>query len=245
MLFETKKMVTYNDIDANWELSLTAILKYMNEASWLNAEDLGVGLSQIPFTNLAFVTQRISISVVGNPPQLAEEFTLKTWPGEVKRSTFTRRGAFEDKKGNTLIEWESLWVLVDMIDRKIVRPNALGVEVPEYGRLDTTIQTKRIKIPDEIPMRMSYFHDVDFSDLDTYQHMSNTNYGNLVTNVYRRDENQTTFIQKGSKIHFNYNNEAQIFDQVDVKLYQENNDFYIEGKADYLTIFTVEINKEG
>jgi acyl-ACP thioesterase len=240
MIYESKKQITYNDIDANWEISLTAVLKYMNEATWANGEELGIGVSQIPDTGLAFVTQRIAIKVF-HPPVLGEEFILKSWPAEIKRTTFTRKGEFLDSKGQKMIEWESLWVLFDINERKIKRPSELKVEVPCYGDRGVTIATEKIHLPvEENPiLHGSSTYQVQFSDLDSYQHMTNTHYGNLLINAYReRDENITTFMKSGAEIHFNYHNEGQLDDQITVTVNQLGNAFYFTGETDEHKVFT-------
>lgn len=246
MIYEQKKQITYNDIDANWDISLTAILRYMTESAWSNAEDLGIGVSQIPQTGLAFVIQRLAIKIY-NPPILGDEFTLRTWPAETKRTTFVRKGAFLDQSGAKLIEWESLWVLVDINERKIKRPDVLKAEVPLYGELDNEAKTEKILLPERgsISNHRSYTHEVEFSDLDSYQHMSNTNYGDLLTNVYRQDESRSSFIKHGTQIHFNYVNEGQIYDKILVSLSEVENEIFIEGTTETHTVFTAIVRQEG
>ena len=59
MIYKREKQMNFNDIDASGNMSLIAILRYMTEAHWGSAEELGIGIGEIPKTNLAFVTQRI------------------------------------------------------------------------------------------------------------------------------------------------------------------------------------------
>lgn len=245
MIYEGQKQITYNDIDANWDINLTAILKYMTEANWANGEELGIGVSQIPKTNLAFVTQRIAIKIL-MPPVLGDKFLLRTWPAEARRTTFVRKGVFLDLAGNKLIEWESLWVLVDMNKRKIKRPSELKADIPLYGDLGVAIATERIQLPtlENVEQVLSYTHKVDFSDLDPYQHMSNIKYGDLLTNVYRRDENRSSFMKQGTEIHFNYTNEGQIYDDILVSLYELENKILISGTTGAHAVFTAVVKHE-
>ena len=245
MIYERKKQITYNDIDANGDISLTAVLKYMTEANWENAEEINIGISQIPKTNLAFVTQRIALKI-HQLPGLGDPFILRTWPAEEKRLTFVRKGEFLDSSGNKLIQWESLWVLININKRKIKRPSALNIDVPLYGDLDVSITTEKIKLPDEqkIKHSLSYTHTVDFSDLDFYRHMSNTIYGNLLSNAYRRSGYCSPLMKAGAEIHFNYLNEGQLDDKISVSLQELENQIFLIGTTDVHTVFTANIKYE-
>jgi len=242
MIYERKKQMTYNDIDAFEKISLIALLKYMTEANWENAEELGIGISLIPQTGLAFVTQRIGLKI-HQLPTLGDLFTIRTWPAGQNRLTFVRKGEFLNAAGEKLIEWESLWVLIDINERKIKRPSELAMDVPLYGDLGVEVTTQKIKLPDpsQIKSTTSYTHHVDFSDLDFYKHMSNTIYANLISNVYRRFNHDATFMKEGAEIQFNYLNEGQIDDEVLVTLNELEDQLFIVGTTASHTVFTAEI----
>lgn len=245
MIYEREKQITFNDIDANENMSLIALLRYMTEANWGSAEELGIGVSQIPKTNLAFVTQRIGMKIF-RLPTLGENFKLRTWPSESRRLTFVRKGEMLSMTGEKLIEWESLWVLFNIHERKIKRPTDLQIDVPLYESQGVVIETEKIKIPDlvECQKQASYKHLVDFSDLDSYKHMSNTIYGNLLTNVYRRGEDKRPLLRPGAEIQFNYLNEGQMDQEVVVSLKEVEKQLFIVGETDVHTVFTAKISYE-
>jgi len=243
MIYEAKKQITYNDIDSNWDVTLTAVLKYMNEATWISGEQLKIGVSQIPKTGIAFVTQRIAIKVI-HLPRLGDEFTIRTWPDGIKRSTFTRKGEFLDQAGQKLIEWESLWVLFDVNERKIKRPSELEVALPQHGNLGVEVVTEKIKVPTEVKDGTAFTHQVQFSELDTYQHMSNINYGNLLANVYMINENRSTFMRDGAEIQFNYTNEGQLGDEILVTLSEGDHQLFVTGSTTNHQVFIATIKQE-
>ncbi|MCL1990772.1 MAG: thioesterase [Defluviitaleaceae bacterium] len=242
MIYEAKKQITYNDIDANWDVTLTAILKYMTEANWGNGEQIEVGVNHMLETGLAFVIQRIAIKIL-KLPILGDEFTLRTWHADTRRLTFTRKGEFLDKSGHKLIEWESLWVLFDVNDRRIKRPDVLNVPLSPYGSLGVSVETEKI-LPVESEHLASFKHCVQFSELDTYQHMSNTYYGNLLANVYACNESRSTFMKAGTEIQFNYINEGQLGDEVLVNLNQADHHLYITGETNKHQVFAATIKQE-
>ena len=242
MIHEQKRQITYGDIDANWDFSLTALLRLMSDASWASGEALGVGVSQIEKTGLAFTMQRMGIKIFG-VPILGDEITIRTWADTIRRISFIRKGELLDSAGKKLIEWESLWVLYDITERKIKRPNALNQPIEKLGAKGVEIVTKKINLP-TVSAIENYTYHVQFSDLDTYQNMRDTHYGDLISNVYMLEDSRTTFIKPGAEIQFNYSNEGQIDDIINIELFEHDDSLYVQGATGAQTLFKASIRIE-
>ena len=61
MIFEQERKIGFYDLDAFGDVKLTALLKYMNEASWIHAEKLGCGIERTFEIGLAFIIQRMGV----------------------------------------------------------------------------------------------------------------------------------------------------------------------------------------
>lgn len=239
MIYEIKRHVTFNDIDATGDLKLGSILKYMAEASWKNAEDLGAGIDFTMEIGLAFIIQRTGIRIF-KAPQLGDELTVRTWPAQLTRSAFKRNGDISDAEGNKLIEWESLWVLIDINERKIKRPSAFPRQFPVHGQLGVEIEANKIIPSEDMQQIGTLSHTVAFSELDMNAHMNNTVYGDLIMNILSKYDAPT--IKNWIDIQFNYNNEAKLADEITLSYTNASNQLYVTGgKAGEKEIFTAEI----
>ena len=241
MFYEKEEIISFYDLDANGDVKLTALLKYMNEAAFYNAEKLGIGFDKTVEFGLVFVIQRIGIRLF-KAPELNQKVTVRTWPGETTRSIFKRYGDLRDENGNKLIEWESLWVLIDIEARKIKRPSALPIEIPQYGKEDVAVEARKIILPEERESCASYDHTVKFNELDINMHMNNAIYADLIANVLALTASPP--IRTWSEIHFNYVHEAKLGDQVVVSCDQVAGSLHVTGSCGEKTIFTATIDYE-
>ena len=251
MIFQQEKKISFYDLDANGDVKLTALLKYMNEASWFHAEELGVGIDKTLEAGLAFIIQRIGVRII-KLPELSQKITIRTWPAETTRSAFKRNGDICDKAGNKIIEWESLWVLIDINERKIKRPSALPMDFPLYGKRGVEIEANKIIMPGVKELHASkelmnskepigsYKHTVHFSELDINLHMNNAIYADLIANVLALSTSLN--IKKWKEVQFNYVHETKLSDEIAVNAYQANGSLYISGNSEKKPIFTAMIN---
>jgi len=239
MIYKAKRPVTFNDIDATGNIKLSSVLKYMAEASWENAENLGSGFDFVLKHGLTFIIQRIGIRIF-KTPKLGDELTIRTWPAQMTRSAFKRNGDITDAGGNKLIEWESLWVLIDINERRIKRPSALPFEFPTYGQQGVEIEANKIILPAKITQIGEFSHTVKFSELDMNAHMNNTIYGDLIMNILSTYDAPPT--SNWSEIQFSYTNEAKLADNLTLTYSKSDSKLYITGgKTGEKEIFTAEI----
>jgi len=239
MIYQQKEKISFYDLDANGDVKLTALLKYIGEAAFYNAEDLGIGIEKTLKINLAFIMQRIGIRIF-NMPEVNQEIVVRTWPGEITRSAFKRNGDICNEDGDKLIEWESLWVLIDINERKIKRPSVFPVELPCYGKMSVQVEANKIVMPEEKELHVAYNHIVQFSELDINWHMNNAIYSDLISNVLAL--NTSPNINTWREVQFNYVHEAKLSDEVTVNAYGSDGSLYISGDLGEKIIFTAAIN---
>jgi len=218
MIYKQEEKIGFYDIDANGNIKLTALLKYINEAAWTNAEDLGASMETTIHSGVTFIIQRFGLRIF-KTPKLNQKVTVQTWPAAMTRIAFKRNGSMLDEDGNKLMEWESLWVLLDINERKIRRPNAFPIEFPLYGQMGVTVESDKIAPFEEKEQLASYNHIVQFSELDLNMHMSNAIYADLIANVLSLKP--TPNIQGWKDVYFNYVNEAKLNDEITVDYYRE------------------------
>lgn len=243
MIYQGKERISFYDLDANGDIKLTALLKYIGEAAFYNAEDLGIGLEKTLKTNLAFIIQRVGVRIF-KIPEIKQEIVVRTWPGEITRSAFKRYGEICSEDGDKLIEWESLWVLIDIDERKIKRPSSFSTQLPCHGKLNVDVVADKIIPPEEKERHAGYSHTVQFSELDVNWHMNNAIYSDLIANVLSLNTSSPK-INTWKEVKFNYIHEAKFGDEIVVNAYQSDDRLYITGSLEEKAIFTAEINYEG
>lgn len=238
MIYQHVKKIGFFDLDAEGNMRLTALIKYINDASWYNAEQDGAGMAELLKFEMIFILQRLGIQIF-SLPKLDDLITIKTWPGDMTRSAFKRQGEILNSAGEKIIEWESLWVLVDVNERKIKRPTESPVEFPLYGRQGVEIEAKRVKVPENAKKLASYQHVVQYSELDINRHMNSAIYADLVANVLSKIKKQG--IKKMKKVQFNYVNEAKLNDEILVECNASEETIHVKGISGKTVVFTTEI----
>jgi acyl-ACP thioesterase len=238
MIYQHDKKIGFFDLDANGNMRLTALIKYINDVSWYNAELLGAGMEETLKSGMVFILQRLGMQIF-SLPKLDDLITIKTWPGEMTRSAFKRQGEILNSAGEKIIEWESLWVLIDVNERKIKRPTELPTEFPLYGRQGVGIEAEKIKMPVESKKLALYRHVVQYSELDMYGHMNSAIYADLVANVLSKIEKQR--IKSMKKVQFNYVNEAKLNDEILIECSASGEAIHVIGTSGKTVVFTTEI----
>ena len=221
--------VTYYDVDRESKLKLSALMRMINIAAEENANDLMIGLNDLNPHNIAFVLQRYGLDI-SCMPSYNQKLTVRTWPGEISKGMFHRYGEMLATDGSKCMEWITQWVLLDLSARKILRPNALPVHLPQYGNLGVHAQGKRIAIPQgESNIISQSTHTVRYSDLDTNGHTNNTIYGDMIINTM---SNGLIAPCDWKQININYYAESFLDDVLCMRCYtgEAPNSYVVEGK---------------
>jgi len=236
MIYSHDKKIGFLDLDGDELMRATAIIKYINDASWYSAESLGAGMHETLKFGMVFILQRLAFKTFRGI-KLDDLLTIKTWPSEMSRSAFIRNGEMINERGEKVLEWESMWVLIDIEKRKIKRPTDSPTQFPLYGRNDVEITTKKVRIPDDAKLAASYNHTVMFSELDMYGHMNSAIYADLVANVVKKAHLKSNPVE----FQFNYINEATLDDEILVELFVDESSIFACGTSKGATVFAAQL----
>lgn len=238
MIYQHDKKVGFFDLDAAGDMRLTALIKYINDASWYSAQVDGAGMKELLKFDMIFILQRLAIQIF-SLPKLDDLITVKTWPGDMTRSAFKRQGEILNATGDKIVEWESLWVLIDVNERKIKRPTQAPIEFTLYGRRGVEIEATRVKVAENAKKLATYQHVVQYSELDINRHMNSAIYADLVANVLSKIDKQG--IKNMKKVQFNYVNEAKLNDEILVECNASDEAMHVIGTCGETVVFTTEI----
>ena len=232
--------ISYYDLDMWGKLKLSALLRMAHIAADINAASLGIGYADLNGFNMTFILQRIGFKFF-RMPGYNEVVTIRTWPSEISKGTFLRKGDMADSSEQKLIEWASLWILFDLNERKILKPSKLPVEVPELASLSVEVMPKKIALPEDLAEPYSFHtHTVRYADTDTNIHMNNSIYGDLIGNAVFSSSEAT--MSDFSEVQINYLSEAKLGVDINITAAKHGSDTYVVGESEMQRNFCSKIS---
>lgn len=234
--------ISYYDLDMRGKLKLSALLRMVHIAADINAASLGIGYADLSNFNMTFVLQRIGFKFV-RMPSYNEVVTIRTWPSEISKGTFLRRGDMADSCGEKLIEWASLWILFDLNERKILKPSKLPVKIPELASQSVEVMPKKIALPEDLAKPFStHTHIVRYADTDTNKHMNNSIYGDLVGNAVFPPPDAKSYALDFEEVQINYLTEAKLGMDISITATKHGDDVYVIGESQKQRIFCARLS---
>lgn len=161
-------------VDPQGGLTLPDLCAFLQEAAWRNAEVLGVGVERLAADGLAWVLQRLRIEVERYPRQ-GETVLVTTWARAFERALARRDFEVHDGAGNRLAAATSVWVVVDLAARRLVRLPEFVRTAPVAAR-PPALATEPGALPSLVAPEHEKRAEVRRSDLDVMRHVNNTRY---------------------------------------------------------------------
>ena len=225
-IYEGKTRITYYDLDFRGKVKLSAILRMAHIAADVNANQLGIGFSVLQPLNISFVLQRFGLKI-HRMPVYDQTVTVRTWPAEMARGTFIRKGDMYDESGRKLMEWSSLWILFDILNRKILKPSALPMDIPTFTDVGVEVQPEKVVLPEVAPFAQ-HIHTVRYADIDTNMHMNNSIYGDLIGNAIFPAPDLNEYAE-WKEVQINYLGETLPGDQIKITAYKNGDMYFASG----------------
>lgn len=177
MKWSGKYKVNAHDTGINNIVSITGILRYMQDSANCQMEDDGLSYDELFSRGLAFVLSRIKISVY-HPIYSHDEIEVETWASESTGVSFNRCYAIK-RNGEIMAEAYSIWALVDTNAHKLVRVSDFEGEYGQDSPVELDMQ-KRFRLPADINLTLVGERTVEYQDVDMNRHMNNTRYGDIL-----------------------------------------------------------------
>ena len=239
-IYQSQTRITYYDLDCRGKLKLSALLRMVHIAADVNARELGVGYDALAPLGMTFVLQRFGVRIL-RMPAYNEDVLIRTWPSDVSKGTFLRRGDMCDASGTKIMEWASLWLLFDINARKVLRPAALPVPLPTLSAEGVDIMPEKLTLPDTQPFYM-YSHIASYRDVDTNIHINNSIYGDLVGNaLFPPDTDILVPSPDWKEVQINYLAEIRLGETVDVTARHSESGFVVAGETQGRPAFIAQV----
>ena len=179
MYYSENFTTKWHDTDANGILRPSAVLVYMQETAnhQCRAYDMDLDILHRE-RGLGFLLSRIQMRFYA-PIYAYEDIEVRTWCPPSRGLSFHRCFAIfrgEEKVAEAL----SVWALMDLHTRKLVRTSDFEGEFPTGDMPDEAALPSRVRIPSVFPMEDVGNRRIAYSDLDYNNHMNNTKYPDMV-----------------------------------------------------------------
>lgn len=178
MEFSKHYTVKWHDTDLNRHATPSAILTYMQETAWDHLKSLVCSMDELrDRMGLAFILSSISLSI--HAPLYAEdEIEVKTWVSEGRGLSYPRSFRIL-KDGKTVAEANSVWALIDIHSRRLLRADESPFSATEEAACDLPLP-RRLRMIRSEDMEEAGERQIVYSDIDYNGHMNNTRYPNFL-----------------------------------------------------------------
>lgn len=177
--------VKWHDTDSYRRVRPSGHLVYMQETANLQIQNAGRSLDDIrDAQGLAFILSKIKL-VFEEPLYAYDEIKVNTWTCESRGYSFLR--CFEIFKGSkSITRASSVWALLDLESKKLVRSDEFSLGVENDDPLDIEMP-RRIK-PAASELRVLGQRTIRYSDIDYNLHMNNTRYPDMLCDFMPMDK---------------------------------------------------------
>lgn len=179
--------ITSGDADRFGRLKASALLSMLQEAAGRQCVELDLSWEKLAQKNMFWAVTRQHIQIT-RLPKSGSTVTIETWPGTTSRVAYPRSSVGYDENGNELFRAISLWVLMDLKERKMILPRSSGISLTGISR------EGELAIPGSLaPVKLAGHaqRTVRFSELDRNGHMNNARYldwmADLLPSSFHRD----------------------------------------------------------
>lgn len=175
MAYSRDYFIHYYQIDLNLNLSVVGLLRILEDIAILHSDDMGLGLKYYEENNLGWMLIRWHIKI-NRMPKFKDTVTVITEPKAFRNFYANRFYTVNDREGNVLVDAKTLWAFVNTGTRKPMKVNDdmyKGFQITEEDNIEFT---KLEIVPAISRIDESKSFNVRISDIDTNQHVNNTQY---------------------------------------------------------------------
>ncbi len=177
--YETEMAVSTFDVDRYNRLKISSILKYNQEIGEIHINEFGTSSNKMRDEGLSFIFTKIKI-LIHSLPISEQKIKLTTWCSELKGVRFYRNYIISDENGQILTETKAELAVLNLAERKIVRPSEIkGFNDFLYNTDLINGCEKPQKLPVPENFEKTLLRQTKFSDIDYNGHINNTVYADI------------------------------------------------------------------
>ncbi|WP_379136589.1 acyl-[acyl-carrier-protein] thioesterase [Paenibacillus sp. sgz500958] len=178
LVWTEQQSVYASDTDYRSKAKLSYILDILQRAADSAVNALGLSLEKMMEARMGWMMITLDLEIQRTPKQ-NDLLAVRTWSKGTKGPLWQRDYRVFDGENAEIVSARSIWALVDMDKRKILRPTALPIQVEAYQGDSVGEIPSKVSIPVESAMEKIYQYQVRYSGLDNNGHLNNAKYGDL------------------------------------------------------------------
>lgn len=202
-----------------------AAFRLMQEVAGAHSSQLGLSRSELVRNNIVWMIARAQLRI-DRYPRLHDVVRAKTWYGRAGHTTFPRYVEIYGADGALLAAMSTSWILVDIVSRRILLPEKAGLSFPPPAEL-----TPPLPEPGKLRLKQDgapqvFLRAPLYSDIDVNGHMNNASYVGWILDLFPLAKYRE---QRLRSLYIGYSAEARPGEQVQMKLYQNDDQFEVLG----------------
>ena len=212
MSWTIKSKIESFDVQPNGNVKISSLLKLFQKAAGDELLDTPFGFFNLASRNVAFVLTKMTVNIIKDI-KIYDELEIITHPRKLRGASYPRDFIVKSH-GETVAVARSVWVLLDIEKRCILRPSAIADlgEIPTSDIDSFEIEDVR-RIIEPNSLSRTDVRNVCYSNLDMNNHLNNTYYSDFVFDCINPDEHIS---DAGLYLQINYKNEARLGDTLDI-----------------------------
>lgn len=221
-MYSFSSKVRYSECDERSQLSIPALINYLQDCSTFHTESLGHGVAFLAEHHFAWFITAWHIEIL-RMPRYTEDITVSTWCHTLKATHAGRFFTIINNEGNLLVQANSQWVVVDTTTGKPIRvPEGEDIYLTDDEPLDMPPIRRKLKLSGT-PVPKGAF-EVTEQQLDTNHHVNNAQYVLMADNIIR--EHDADFV--AGSILVQYKQPAMLGDLMQYSLYVEETGYAVD-----------------
>lgn len=168
-----EKRITYQESDHKGHYRLSNLISVLSDLATLNALEIQIWDTALD-GQYGWILTKQTLRL-HRPIESGETISLSTQAGKASRIQFTRLYDFYDENESVVGGGYSAWTFIDLQRRRIVRPDKVGIVIPEITEHTHTVNDY-VAIEKEMEMEEMGRRKVSYSDIDVNLHMNNSRY---------------------------------------------------------------------
>ena len=196
------------DVQPNGNIKISSLLKFLQKAAGDDVNKTALDYFTLASHNIAFVLTKMNVKILKDI-KIYDELIITSHPRKIRGASFPRD--FIVKVGTeTVAIARSIWVLLDLEKRTILRPSALediGSLPPSDDDMFEISDVRRVV--DANSLSRTNVLSVEYSHLDMNNHLNNTYYSDFIFNIIDKNIHES---DAGLYLQINYKNEARLGD---------------------------------
>ena len=223
--YEIKTKIDTRDVDGHGHCRPSALLGHLQEAATLAAESRGFGREVLLEKHGAFWMLARMWYRLDRPLRWGEELSVHTWHRGGKGASMYRDfDLYVD--GTRIGEAVSLWVLVRLEDRKMLRLSQIPeLEGTSGGERNKDILLSKLRMPEG--MTLAERRMMHYSDTDINAHVNNTRYADFACDAIRADLLPENVFVAGMQL--GYHAECRSGEGIDLLMVREEDSCFVHG----------------